>query len=163
MSQLQIVPNTHDTPDRLLIPERLFGREVEINTLLTVFDRIVAGVGSALFPNHGTFRGAAIAGPSDGIDTFVSLISSYLSALIALEAISGLRHAQDEPRGSRPRHRRCGALAHRIGGLPAAGRVVIKERVNATALASPEAFRGEPDRWSKACASRKPSAAPRPR
>src|SRR4029450_9504576 len=37
------VPGTHDTPDRLRIPERLYGREGEINSLLTAFDRIVAG------------------------------------------------------------------------------------------------------------------------
>jgi predicted ATPase/signal transduction histidine kinase len=33
----------HDTPDRLLIPEKLYGRETEVETLLTSFDRIVAG------------------------------------------------------------------------------------------------------------------------
>lgn len=33
----------HDTPDRLLIPERLYGRTSEIETLLASFDRIVAG------------------------------------------------------------------------------------------------------------------------
>lgn len=32
-----------DTPDRLQIPEKLYGREAEIETLLTSFDRIVAG------------------------------------------------------------------------------------------------------------------------
>jgi PAS domain S-box-containing protein len=32
-----------DTPDRLMIPERLYGRDREIDTLLTAFDRIVAG------------------------------------------------------------------------------------------------------------------------
>jgi len=31
----------HDTPDRLLIPEKLYGREHEIRTLLACFDRIV--------------------------------------------------------------------------------------------------------------------------
>ncbi|PWU21033.1 MAG: histidine kinase, partial [Candidatus Rokuibacteriota bacterium] len=31
----------HDTPDRLVIPEKLYGREREIETLLTSFDRIV--------------------------------------------------------------------------------------------------------------------------
>src|SRR5262245_735277 len=33
----------HDTPDRLLIPEKLYGREREIEHLLASFDRIVAG------------------------------------------------------------------------------------------------------------------------
>ena len=32
-----------DTPDRLLIPEKLYGRDREIRRLLTAFDRIVAG------------------------------------------------------------------------------------------------------------------------
>jgi PAS domain S-box-containing protein len=33
----------HDTPDRLMIPERLYGRDREVDTLLTAFDRVVAG------------------------------------------------------------------------------------------------------------------------
>ena len=33
----------HDTPDRLLIPEKLYGRAPEIDTLLASFDRVVAG------------------------------------------------------------------------------------------------------------------------
>lgn len=33
----------HDTPDRLLIPEKLYGRARDIETLLASFDRIVAG------------------------------------------------------------------------------------------------------------------------
>jgi PAS domain S-box-containing protein len=33
----------HDTPDRLLIPEKLYGRESEIETLLAAFDRLAAG------------------------------------------------------------------------------------------------------------------------
>jgi predicted ATPase len=33
----------HDTPDRLLIPEKLYGRAREVETLLASFERIVAG------------------------------------------------------------------------------------------------------------------------
>src|SRR5260370_39974194 len=36
-------PGQHDAPDRLLIPEKLYGRAREIETLLTAFDRVVAG------------------------------------------------------------------------------------------------------------------------
>src|SRR5262249_50866388 len=33
----------HDTPDRLLIPQKLYGRRHQIETLLTAFDRVVSG------------------------------------------------------------------------------------------------------------------------
>ncbi|HUN96616.1 MAG TPA: AAA family ATPase [Bradyrhizobium sp.] len=33
----------HDTPDRLLIPEKLYGRQREVETLLAAFDRVVNG------------------------------------------------------------------------------------------------------------------------
>src|SRR5215475_1110026 len=36
-------PGECDTPDRLLIPEKLYGRTAEIDTLLASFDRVVAG------------------------------------------------------------------------------------------------------------------------
>lgn len=36
-------PGARDTPDRLMIPEKLYGRGREIDTLLTAFDRIVRG------------------------------------------------------------------------------------------------------------------------
>src|SRR3989441_8839816 len=37
------LPGQHDTSDRLLIPEKLYGRDHELDTLLTAFDRVVAG------------------------------------------------------------------------------------------------------------------------
>ncbi|MGJ5814571.1 sigma 54-interacting transcriptional regulator [Paludibaculum fermentans] len=37
------LPGQHDAPDRLLIPEKLYGRAKEIETLLGAFDRVVAG------------------------------------------------------------------------------------------------------------------------
>src|SRR5262249_19701271 len=37
-----------DTPDRLLIPEKLYGRSAETDTLLAAFDRVVAGGGPEL-------------------------------------------------------------------------------------------------------------------
>jgi len=36
-------PGGHDIADRLMIPEKLYGRDGEVDTLLTAFDRIVAG------------------------------------------------------------------------------------------------------------------------
>ena len=39
----EFAPGEHDTPDRLLIPEKLYGRASEIDTLLASFDRVVAG------------------------------------------------------------------------------------------------------------------------
>jgi len=42
------LPGEHDVSDRLRIPEKLYGREREIETLLTAFDRVVAGGRSEL-------------------------------------------------------------------------------------------------------------------
>jgi PAS domain S-box-containing protein len=36
-------PGARDTPDRLMVPEKLYGRDREVDTLLTAFDRIVRG------------------------------------------------------------------------------------------------------------------------
>lgn len=41
------------------------------------------------------------------------------------------------------------SLAHRIAGFPAAGRVAVKERVNAIALAPVEDFRRDSDLFSE--------------
>ena len=38
----------HDTPDRLVIPEKLYGRERELGALHAAFDRVVAGSGPEL-------------------------------------------------------------------------------------------------------------------
>jgi PAS domain S-box-containing protein len=38
----------NDTPDRLLIPEKLYGRELAIASMLAAFDRVVAGSGPEL-------------------------------------------------------------------------------------------------------------------
>jgi predicted ATPase/transcriptional regulator with GAF, ATPase, and Fis domain len=46
---------THDAPDRLLIPEKLYGREREIDALLAAFDRVVA---------HGTLELVLVSGYS---------------------------------------------------------------------------------------------------
>ena len=50
MSQLKsqgwiddFTPGVHDIPDRLMIPEKLYGRDREVDTLLTAFGRIVRG------------------------------------------------------------------------------------------------------------------------
>ncbi len=36
-------PGARDAPDRLMIPEKLYGRDREVDTLLTAFDRVVGG------------------------------------------------------------------------------------------------------------------------
>ena len=41
-------PGTHDASDRLLIPEKLYGREAQIEALIAAFDRVVAGAGAEL-------------------------------------------------------------------------------------------------------------------
>jgi PAS domain S-box-containing protein len=41
-------PGQHDAPDRLLIPEKLYGRAREIEILLGAFERVVAGGGPGL-------------------------------------------------------------------------------------------------------------------
>jgi PAS domain S-box-containing protein len=41
---IEVFPlGAQDTPDRLMIPEKLYGRDREVDTLLTAFDRIVVG------------------------------------------------------------------------------------------------------------------------
>ncbi len=42
------LPGLHDKPDRLLIPEKLYGRAAELRTLLAAFERVVGGGGPEL-------------------------------------------------------------------------------------------------------------------
>src|SRR6202163_4837294 len=97
----------HDAPDRLLIPEKLYGREREIDTLLASFDRVVAngipelvlvsgysGIGKssvtnelhkALVPTRGLFASGKFDQYKRGIpyatlgQAFQSLVRSVLS------------------------------------------------------------------------------------
>src|SRR4051812_6919365 len=39
------IPGANDAPDHLMIPEKLYGRDREVETLLGAFDRVVAGSG----------------------------------------------------------------------------------------------------------------------
>ncbi|HKR39920.1 MAG TPA: AAA family ATPase [Paraburkholderia sp.] len=41
-------PGKHDTPDRLLVPETLYGREREVGTLIAAFDRVVSSATAEL-------------------------------------------------------------------------------------------------------------------
>ncbi|RFU49828.1 PAS domain S-box protein [Paraburkholderia sp. DHOC27] len=50
-SQQRIEPfplGEHDASDRLLIPEKLYGREAQIDALIATFDRVVGGAGAEL-------------------------------------------------------------------------------------------------------------------
>ena len=51
-----------------------------------------------------------------------------------------------------------GSLAHRIAGFPAAGQLLVKERVNAIALAPVEDFRRDSDLFGEESAPRGASA-----
>ena len=46
----------HDTPDRLVIPEKLYGRRREVETLLASFDRVVNGGPPGIGPGLRLFR-----------------------------------------------------------------------------------------------------------
>ena len=54
-------------------------------------------------------------------------------------------------------------LAHRIASFPVAGHVVVKDRVNAIALAPIEDFRRDPISLAKAYATPRPKAGSKPR
>src|SRR4029079_210296 len=41
-------PGEHDASDRLMVPEKLYGRDEDVAALLTAFDRVVAGGRPAL-------------------------------------------------------------------------------------------------------------------
>ena len=55
------------------------------------------------------------------------------------------------------------SLAHRIAGFPAAGRIAVKNRVNAIALAAVDDFRRDSTSLPKACATPRPKSASKPR
>jgi predicted ATPase len=60
----------HDVPDRLLMPEKLYGREPEIKVLLAAFDRVVA---------DGTTELALVSGnPGIGKSSVVNELNKYL-------------------------------------------------------------------------------------
>ncbi|WP_176072423.1 AAA family ATPase, partial [Paraburkholderia mimosarum] len=108
-----------DTPDRLLIPEKLYGRDHEVETLLRSFDRIVkngvpelvlisgyAGVGKSsvvnelhrvLVPQHGLFAAGKFDQYKRDIpyatlaQAFQSLVRTLLGKREA--ELSGWRHA----------------------------------------------------------------------
>ncbi|MFT0174896.1 AAA family ATPase, partial [Paraburkholderia mimosarum] len=114
-----------DTPDRLLIPEKLYGRDHEVETLLRSFDRIVkngvpelvlisgyAGVGKSsvvnelhrvLVPQHGLFAAGKFDQYKRDIpyatlaQAFQSLVRTLLGKREA--ELSGWRHAFEEALG----------------------------------------------------------------
>ena len=51
-----------DLPDRLMIPERLYGREREVEALHAAFDRIVAGGRAGTGPGRGPGRSRQVRG-----------------------------------------------------------------------------------------------------
>jgi hypothetical protein len=115
----------HDTPDRLLIPEKLYGRASEVDTLLAAFDRIVksgtpelvlvsgySGIGKSSFINelHKVLvpqRGLFASGKSDQhkrdipystlVQAFQSLVRALLSKSDA--ELASWRHAVLEALG----------------------------------------------------------------
>ena len=115
----------HDTPDRLLIPEKLYGRAREVETLLAAFDRVVesgtpelilvsgySGIGKssvvnelhkALVPPRGLFASGKFDQYTRNIpyaslaQAFQSLVRSLLSKSAA--ELDGWRHALLEALG----------------------------------------------------------------
>jgi len=75
---------THDAPDRLLIPEKLYGREREIDALLAAFDRVVV---------HGTPELVLVSGYS-GVGK--SSVVNELLAAVMNNAFFGDGQAKDD-------------------------------------------------------------------
>ena len=112
----------HDTPDRLLIPEKLYGRAREVETLLATFDRIVrsgapelvlvsgySGIGKssvvnelhkALVPPRGLFASGKF--------------DQYKRDIPVFDARSGL--SEPRPASARQERRRAERLARRLQG-----------------------------------------------
>ena len=95
---------SHDTPDRLLIPEKLYGRECEIDSLLAAFDRVVA---------NGTPELVLVSGYSGiGKSSVVNELHTVLVPPRGLFATGNSTSTSATSR-TRPWHRPCGSLSVR--------------------------------------------------
>ena len=77
----------HDTPDRLLIPEKLYGRASEIETLLAAFDRIVAGGRPELVLVSG-YSGIGTHGPSGCLGRHADSALRFLRQAVCHDEVS---------------------------------------------------------------------------
>ena len=102
----------HDTSDRLMIPERLYGREAQIATLFASFDRVIC---------HGMTELVLVSGYSGvGKSSFVNELQRELSPPRGLFAAgkfdqykqnipyATIAQGIPEPRPANPRQERCG-------------------------------------------------------
>ena len=112
----------HDTPDRLLIPEKLYGREREVDALLAAFDRVVkggapelvlvsgySGIGKSSVVNElhmvvAPPRGLFASGKFDQYKRDIP----YSTLVQAFQSL--------DPASSRQERRRTGDLARRVSG-----------------------------------------------
>jgi Cdc6-like AAA superfamily ATPase len=95
----------HDVSDRLLIPEKLYGREPEIETLIASFDRIVA---------TSTVELVLVSGYS-GIGKS-SVVNELHKALVRRKAARGA-YPREKTRRGHLRHRQSAQPRHRADHL----------------------------------------------